>query len=474
MLFAETDFGNSWILVAMTAAGGLIATFWSYFKNFFQQVRSRVVATNNLDGMLRDAMRVYCWKELKASRFGIRTFMGYFYNIRSLGRMQVVPFEIVREGRLFWKGWRPLWVSAGESEESPRAVGDVNKKYAMSVTFFRGTFNIDQLVIDIAETYNRSYQQPIQKRMFFRQIFGTVNKPANNSVGTEVSRSLPDGTPDPMSFQTCRLLKGNPDDMGPNTSMADGETAVSRLALGKEAKDLVADLHFWKQSEGWYRERNITWRHSAAMVGDPGNGKTSLVRAVAVDMDLPVFVYHLATMYDDEFAREWTSMLNHAPCVALLEDLDTVFEGRKRVAGELSFEILLNCIDGLEQANGILLFVTTNREEMLDPALMRYGRINSKIRMDNPSRAGRMIIAQRILFEHPEILDRTVDEGANDSGAQFEGRCRQLAEHLYWSEHRERFDLSTALNGRKDVLPLRIGSANSKPAGAMPQSATAG
>ena len=96
-------------------------------------------------------------------------------------------------------------------------------------------------------------------------------------------------------------------------------------------------------------------------------------RALAQDLDLPVTSYDLATLDNRELREAWSRMLASAPCMALLEDVDGVFEGRTNKLGEagggLTFDGLLDCLGGLVVPRGVLTVVTTNHPEGLDPAL---------------------------------------------------------------------------------------------------------
>ena len=118
-----------------------------------------------------------------------------------------------------------------------------------------------------------------------------------------------------------------------------------------------------------------------------------------------------------------------------------MFEGREnKVGGHLTFDCLLNCLDGVERADGILLVITTNRLDKLDPALgiptsqisTRPGRIDRVLELTGLDQAGRRQLCQRILHEWPETWDETVRLGVGETGAQFQERCTQLALSKYW------------------------------------------
>lgn len=126
-------------------------------------------------------------------------------------------------------------------------------------------------------------------------------------------------------------------------------------------------------------------------------------------------------------------MLCEVPCIALIEDLDAVFHGRENIAGEyLTFDCLLNCLDGVERSDDVFLVVTTNHAETLDAALTRPGRLDRILELTNPDLDGRFKLCKRILAEWPETWAETVVAGVNDTGAQFQDRCTQLALQKYW------------------------------------------
>jgi SpoVK/Ycf46/Vps4 family AAA+-type ATPase len=151
-------------------------------------------------------------------------------------------------------------------------------------------------------------------------------------------------------------------------------------------------------------------------------------------------------MNNKELIERWKDMLSTAPCIALLEDIDTIFDGRTNISGiqggGLTFDCLLNVLDGVTPNDGLFLAVTTNRVEKLDPALgvptnghsTRPGRIDKAICMAPPDDAGRTKIATRILSDWKHVIPSIVSEGEKDTGAQFQNRCCELALKLYWTK----------------------------------------
>jgi len=93
-----------------------------------------------------------------------------------------------------------------------------------------------------------------------------------------------------------------------------------------------------------------------------------------------------ASLDDDSLNRA----LNDSPTnsIILLEDIDAIFVGRESVGrgrGRVSFSGLLNALDGVRSQEGRILFMTTNHREKLDAALLRPGRADYHVLLDNSS-----------------------------------------------------------------------------------------
>lgn len=420
---------NWMFLGGVGAVLAMIASCWGQVRAVCTQVLSYVIVTYEVAGVGSHAALMHLRENYAESKFGIRTFYAFKAYVRPRQKFEWVGSEFLGNGvQLFWNGCRPIWVGRKPNENQKDSESSM---YApLRITCFRGTINITQFMNDAIEHFNRFDDEPETKRYQIHHITGTDGKTSIMPSGN-CSPSLQSNKTLDCEYRAHKLLRWTHNDLGPDVTNCGH--SIGRLALCPAAEGMVDEIRGWLESEDWHRERGIPWKHGFLLEGPPGNGKTALIRAVAQDFDLPVYVYDLATLHNDELRVSWTEMLCRTPCIALIEDIDSVFEGRENQKGRLSFDCLLNCLDGIDNTDGLLTFITTNHIEKLDPAIggggnSRPGRIDRVVKMTTPDAEGRWHIANRIMADcTTEQRQAAVEAGETDSGAQFELRCRTQA-----------------------------------------------
>ncbi|KAI1846679.1 hypothetical protein JX266_007252 [Neoarthrinium moseri] len=174
---------------------------------------------------------------------------------------------------------------------------------------------------------------------------------------------------------------------------------LTSVVLDEGIKEgIVGDVKDFLQRQKWYIDRGIPYRRGYLLHGPPGSGKTSFIQALAGELDYSVAMVNLSEIgvTDDKLAFLLTKLPERT--ILLLEDVDSAFVNRKARGSDgysgptVTFSGLLNALDGLSAGEERIAFLTTNHIELLDPALIRPGRVDMMIRIGEATRhqAGRM------------------------------------------------------------------------------------
>lgn len=174
-------------------------------------------------------------------------------------------------------------------------------------------------------------------------------------------------------------------------------------------------LKHFNESEDWHVERGIPYKKTFLFYGPPGTGKTSMIKAIANELQRHIHYLNLAVIKNDTELIGLMSRINFKETVLVIEDIDAqgklVHKRSKEFAQELgqpvssnpdnstgtgntikpeekkpeqtvTLSCLLNQLDGINNNHGMVAILTTNFPEILDEALVRDGRVDEKVFFD--------------------------------------------------------------------------------------------
>jgi len=178
------------------------------------------------------------------------------------------------------------------------------------------------------------------------------------------------------------------------------------------------------------------------LYGPPGTGKTLLARAIASNMNcnfLKVVSSGVVDKYIGESSRIIREMFayarEHQPCIIFMDEIDAIGGRRFNQGTSADREIqrtlmeLLNQMDGFDELGKVKIIMATNRPDILDPALLRPGRLDRKIEISLPNENGRIDILKihsHNMKKHGEIDFEAIVklcDGAN--GADIRNICTE-------------------------------------------------
>lgn len=412
-------------------------------KEFFESIGNLWLEKINLDDMVSAAVYRYCLSNMKVFGFRGRVFSGCVVRLKGRPDEQMAAFDIFKQSKMcFRMGWRWLMLKPGNWRFDPKKDDFVR---SIDLHMPRFMWNSDAFLKECMKTYNESLMPKIGRqngRFSIKRFYG-ANKTAPTLVIDQEKQAehLVSGAREMLhevSVGRARILGHSSEDIMLDETVE--KDPFGWYAFPQHILDAVENARQWHRSRQWYREKRIPWRRGWLIHGVPGSGKSLLAKCLAQDLDMPVFIFDLASMNNEEFETYWSQAGMEAPCMALMEDFDAVFHGREsRVPGEnkLTFDCLLNCVSGIDGGDGIFLVLTTNHLEHIDPSLgtgesdkgipSRPGRIDEVLMLDRMDESCRRTMASRILNLSGTDLDALVYKTAGFTAAQFTEFCNRIA-----------------------------------------------
>lgn len=180
------------------------------------------------------------------------------------------------------------------------------------------------------------------------------------------------------------------------------KTRFSDVAGAEEEKVEMKEIVDYLKEPKKFSKFGAKLPRGILLVGPPGCGKTLLAKAVAGEAGVPFYSISgsdFVEMFVGVGAGRVRDMFRvakeNAPCLVFIDEIDAV--GRQRGAGlgggnderEQTLNQLLVEMDGFSDNSGVIVIAATNRDDVLDPALLRAGRFDRKITVSLPDRQGR-------------------------------------------------------------------------------------
>jgi hypothetical protein len=444
-----------WGVAVAGAVTAAVAALWAQIKAIVSQMVSHVVVTEQTETTLGMLVISHMNRRFKRSPFGEHFYTESMEFVRPENRNRRVAFLNTGHAvQIYWKGRIPIWVTRhrprDNGEPTSRKTSGSGSASQVTFSYIRGTFKWESFLqdtLDAEDTFKRQESYGHRYRIVRRT--GNARRKAirafddDKNNGKEMSAEAEAGVPNAPNmwhpFSDLIPVKWQPEDLGPRQSL----TALSLLSINDDLYDVIEEVRFWRGAEKWYTERGIPWRRGMIFYGSPGTGKTSLARALAEELDMPVIVMDIASMTNRDLQNTWAYARSQQPCLVLYEDIDNVFHGRENVAeveDGVTFDVLLNCVDGIERTEGTLIIFTVNDLSKVDAALYaapdedsdkeemasRPGRIDRAVEFKPLNEGGRRKMAMRIVND-AVIAEELIIKGVGDTAAQFQERCFQRA-----------------------------------------------
>jgi proteasome-associated ATPase len=256
-------------------------------------------------------------------------------------------------------------------------------------------------------------------------------------------------------------------------------TDIGGLAKQIEAIRDAVELPFLHAD--LFREHQLRPPKGILLYGPPGCGKTLIAKAVANSLAkqvqrvrggderatsyfLNIKGPELLNKYVGETERHIRLVFQRArekasegtPVIVFFDEMDSIFRTRgSGVSSDVENTIvpqLLSEIDGVEGLENVIVIGASNREDMIDPAILRPGRLDVKIKIERPdAEAARDIFSKYIVRELPIHTEDIAEHGGN-ADATVDAMIQRTVERMYTESEENRFLEVTYANGDKETL----------------------
>ena len=250
-----------------------------------------------------------------------------------------------------------------------------------------------------------------------------------------------------LDIATHTIMHALPREVDPsvhNMSTEDpGDVKYSDIGgLGDEVNEIREIIELPIVSPGIFKRVGIPAPKGALLYGPPGTGKTLIARAIASNTKaqfLKVVATSLFDRYVGESSRIVREMFNyardHQPCIIFIDEIDALGGKRLEEGSSTDREVqrtlmeLLAQMDGFASTSQVKVIMATNRPDILDPALLRPGRLDRKIEIPLPNEQARLEIlkihSKKMTIAGDIDLDAVVKLSEGFNGADLRNVCTE-------------------------------------------------
>lgn len=261
-------------------------------------------------------------------------------------------------------------------------------------------------------------------------------------------RKLKSGTRVALDLATMVIMKRLPREIDPRIfNMLAGDTPGNIFfksigGLTKQILELREVIELPLTTPELFLRVGIKTPKGVLLFGPPGTGKTLLAKATANQIEcnfLKVVSSAIVDKYIGESSRIVREMFgyarDHEPCVIFMDEIDAI--GGKRLGDGASADReiqrtlmeLLNQLDGFSELGRVKVIMATNRPDVLDPALLRPGRLDRKIEISLPNEDGRLQIlkihSSKLTKQDDIRFDSIIKMSENFNGADLRNVCTE-------------------------------------------------